>query len=77
MIENHSKPLIFHMWLWVKDEPEPLSYYSRIIYIVNKDVEVINHFVHFSPHFLGLTVLFTEHIVSTEGAALNEFLLAI
>lgn len=52
-------------------------YYSRIVYIVNKDLEVINHFAHFSPDFSGLTVLFTEHIVSTEGAALNEFLLAI
>lgn len=51
--------------------------YSRAIYIVNKDLEVINHLVYFFPHFSGVTVLFTEHIVSTEGGALNEFLLAI
>lgn len=53
-----------------------LNYFS-IIYIVNKDLEVINHLAHFFTPFSALTVLFTEHIVSTEGVALNEFLLAI
>lgn len=76
-IENHSKPLMFHMRLWVKDEPDPISLYSHVIYTVNKDLEVINHLVPPSSFFSGVTVLFTEHIVSTEGAALNEFLLAI
>lgn len=75
MIENHSKPLMFHMWLWVKDEPGPFSY-SYTMFIV-KDLKVINHFIHYSPHFSGLTVLFTEHIVSTEDTTLNEFLLGI
>lgn len=78
-IENHGKPLMFHMRLWVKDEPNPISLYSHVIYKVNKDLKVINHLVHppLAFFFPGVTVLFTEHIVSTEGTALNEFLLAI
>lgn len=71
MIENHSKSLMFHMPLWVKDELDPLFWSSGATYAVWKDLEVINHTVYFFPHCSGMAVLLTEHIVSTEGTALN------
>lgn len=67
---------MFHVWLWVKDETNSSLFFS-IILIFNNNLEAINHFADFSPYVPGVTVLVTEHIVSTEGAALNEFLLAI
>lgn len=70
---------MFQMWLCGKDEYCAFFLFISVVFIYGtyKDSGVINHFVQFLPYFSDLTVLFTEHVVSTQGAALNEFLLTI